>query len=317
MYILRRLSRSLLIFCLLLINLISGETLHAQCCSTGSPVGASTYVGVLNKNSVRFTTFFRQSLSDVYYKGNSPSDDSLDMANSAHYHFWGLSVEYGITHKLTAQFDMGYFFDKIVDFRNPLLTDHNGKGLSNGLILLKYGIYINPAKLVEISGGLGLKFPFSKKPMTAPNGTLLQLDARPSTNAFGIAGTLMASKEFSDISLRTFLLNKYEYNFSNINEYQSGQLLLISLFISKRIIPRLFGILQVRNDLHGKDVQKGTEEVNTGYHLVVLTPQISYSILGKWNLSFLYDIPIYKNYQGKQLTPLYSYALSLTCDFTN
>jgi len=314
---LQRLSRRLLISSLLAIFTGSGIISFAQCCSTGSPVGASTYVGVLNKNAIRITSFFRHSFSDLYFEGTSPSKDSLDMATNAHYSFGGMTLEYGITHKLTAQFDMGYFFNKIVDFRNSQLTDHNGKGLSNGTIMMKYGIYVNPAKLVEISGGIGLKFPFTRQPMTASNGTLLQLDARPSTNAFGLAGTLMISKEFSDIGFRTFLLNKYEYNFSNINEYRSGQLFLSSLFVSKRIIPRLFGIFQLRNDIHGKDVQKGKEEVNTGYHLLVLTPQISYSILGKWNLSFLYDIPVYKNYQGKQLTPQYSYALSLAHDFVN
>lgn len=317
MYMLQRLSNSWLRFCALTVFLGYFQFSYAQCCSTGSPVGASTYVGVLNKNTIRLTSFFRNSFSDIYFEGRSPSEDSLDMANNAHYSFGGLSIEYGITHKLTVQFDMGYFFNKTVDFHNSQLTDHNGQGLSNGTILMKYGIYVNPAKLVEISGGIGLKFPFTRQPMTASNGTLLQLDARPSTNAFGLSGTLMISKEFSDISLRTFLLNKYEYNFSNINEYQSGQLLLSSLFVSKRIIPRLFGIIQLRNDIHGKDVQKGNEEVNTGYHLLVLTPQVSYSILGKWNLSFLYDIPVYKNYQGKQLTPKYSYALSLTHDFVN
>ncbi|NVO19514.1 MAG: hypothetical protein HXX13_07425 [Bacteroidetes bacterium] len=309
-----RLSRLLLFLPFLTVFSLLQNSVFAQCCSTGSPVGASTYVGVLNKNSIRFTTFFRHSFSDVYYSGTAPSKDSLDMANNAHYSYQALSVEYGITHKLTAQFDMGYFYSKIVDFRNPILTDHNGKGLSNGLLMLKYGFYVNTARLIEFSGGLGLKFPFSRKPMTAPNGTLLQLDARPSTNAFGLTGTLMFSKEFSDITLRSFLLNRFEYNFSNINEYQSGPLMINSLFVSKRIIPRLFGILQVRNEIHGKDVQKGTEEVNTGYHLIVFTPQVSYSIMGKWSLSLLYDIPVYKNYQGKQLTPQYSYAISLARD---
>jgi hypothetical protein len=65
MYLLQLLSKSLLIICLLLINLFAGNFLQAQCCSTGSPVGASTYAGVLNKNTFRFTAFFRQSFSDI------------------------------------------------------------------------------------------------------------------------------------------------------------------------------------------------------------------------------------------------------------
>ncbi len=327
MFISLQLNKKLFILILTTLGLSVNFETYAQCCSTGSPVGASSYVGVLNKNSIRFTTFFRHSYSETYFSGTKPSADSLDMANNAHYSYAGLSIEYGISHKLTAQFDMGYFFNKILDYRNTLLTDPNGKGFSNGLALLKYGIYVNPAKLIEVTGGMGLKFPFSRTLMVNSGGNPLPLDARPSTNALGIVGTLMVSKEFQDIKLRSFILNRYEYNFSNINEYRSGQLLLNSLFVSKRIVPRLFGIVQLRNEVHGKDSEKIADEegtgyhhgfsANTGYHLVMLTPQVSYSIAGKWNLSIMYDVPVYKNYQGKQLSPEYSYAVSLTRDFSD
>ncbi len=309
------LNRFLVPGLLIVFLIICGSDLWAQCCSTGNPVGASTNVGILDKSSARVTGFFRNSYSEIYYEGSKPSEDTQDMANNAHYSFSGISVEYGVSHRITAQLDMGYFFNKIVDFRNELLTDHNGQGLSNGLAMLKYGLYINPSKKFEVTTGLGLKFPFGMEPKKASNGTLLQLDARPSTNAFGLTGTVLISKEFPDLHIRTFLLNRYEYNFSNKNDYMSGQLLLNSLFVSKRIVPRLFGIIQLRNELHGKDIQKGEEEVNTGYHLLVFTPQLSYSIGGLWNLSFLYDIPVFKNYQGKQLTPQYSFAFSLAREF--
>jgi hypothetical protein len=310
------LSKLLPVF-LLISALLAGNSTLAQCCSTGSPVGASTHVGVLNKNAIRVITFYRHSFSDIYYKGTSPSEDLVDMSDDAHYDFGGLTVEYGLTHRLTIQADAGYFFNKVVNFHNTLLTDQNGKGMSNGNFLLKYGLYIDPAKLVEITLGAGLKYPFTRQPATAPNGSALQLDARPSTNAFGFISTLLLSKEFAPITLRTFMLNRFEYNGFNINDYQTGMLYINSLFISKKIVKRLFGILQLRNEIHGKDIQDGIEETNTGYYLMVLTPQISYSIAGLWNLSLLYDIPVYKNYQGKQLTPDYSYAISLSRDFSN
>ena len=301
----------------LIFALFSGKSIYAQCCSTGSPVGASTHVGILNKNAIRVITFYRHSFSDIYYKGTKPSDDKVDMSENAHYDFGGLTLEYGLSHKLTLQADAGYFFNKEVNFSNPVLTDHNGRGLSNGNLMLKYGLFVDPVKLVEITIGAGLKYPFSRKPSTAANGTLLQLDARPTTNAFGFAGTLLLSKEFSPITMRTFMFNRFEYNGFNINDYQTGKLLTTSVFISKKIIKRLFGILQLRNEIHGKDLQNGKKETNTGYHLMVLTPQISYSIAGLWNLSLLYDVPVYKDYQGKQLTPQYSFAVSLTRDFSN
>jgi hypothetical protein len=299
------------------IALFSGYQVSAQCCSTGSPVGASTHVGVLNKNAIRIITFYRHSFSDVYYEGSNPSEDIIDMSDDAHYDFGGLTFEYGLTHRFTLQADAGYFFNKIVNFHNPLLTDQNGQGMSNGYILLKYGLYIDPVKLVEITVGAGLKYPFTRQPATAPNGSALQLDARPSTNAYGFVGTLLLSKEFAPVTLRTFMLNRFEYNGFNVNDYQTGMLYINSIFVSKKIVKRLFGIVQLRNEVHGKDVQDGMEETNTGYYLVVITPQISYNIGGLWNLSFLYDFPVYKNYQGKQLTPDYSYAVSLSRDFSN
>jgi hypothetical protein len=297
--------------------LILVKPVYPQCYSTGSPVGASTHVGLLNKNAIRVITFYRHSFSEEYYEGKKPSTDEIDMSDNAYYDFGGLTLEYGLTHKFTLQADAGYFFNKIVNFHNPALTDHNGQGMSNGTLLLKYGLYIDPVKLIEITIGAGLKYPFTRTPATAPNGSQLQLDARPSTNAFGFSSTLLLSKEFAPLTLRTFILNRFEYNGFNINDYQSGKLFTTSVFVSKKIAKRFFGIVQLRNEIHGKDIQDGVEETNTGYHLMVVTPQLSYSIAGLWNVSLLYDIPVYKNYQGKQLTPQYSYAVSLSRDFSN
>jgi hypothetical protein len=302
---------------LLILAFLPVQPLYSQCCSTGSPVGAATHVGLVNKNTLRTITFFRHSFSDIYYRGSSPSDDEVDMADNAYYDFAGMTLEYGLTHRITLQADAGYYFNKVVNFHNPVLTDHNGRGMSNGTFILKYGLYLDPAKQIEITAGAGIKYPFTRQPATAPNGTLLQLDARPSTNAFGFIGSLLISKEFSPITTRIFLLNRFEYNGPNINDYQTGELLLTSLFVSKKIVRHFYGNLLFRYEIHGKDIQDGKEETNTGYQLMVLSPQLSYSVAGLWNVSLLYDVPVYKNYQGKQLTPQYSYAISLSRDFGN
>jgi len=55
--------------------------------------------------------------------------------------------------------------------------------------------------------------------------------------------------------------------------------------------------------------------VNSGYYLLTLVPSLSYSIAGIWNLTAVYDIPLYKYYNGKQMTPSYSFAISLSRDF--
>ncbi len=316
MYMLTILNRLLPAF-LLVSAFLPLNSADAQCCSTGSPVGASTQVGIVNKGTVRAITFFRHSFSDIYYRGSVPSNDEIDMSDDAQYDFWGVTIEYGLTHRLTLQADAGYFINKLVNFSNPVLTDHNGRGLSNGTLMLKYGLFVNQAKHIEVSAGLGVKFPFSRQPATASNGTLLQLDARPSTNAYGVTGSLLLSKEFDPLTMRIFMLNRFEYNGFNINDYQSGKLLITSVFVSKKLANRFFGIVQLRNEIHDKDIQDGQKETNTGYHLMVVTPQLSYSVAGRWIISALYDVPVYKNYRGKQLTPKFAYAVSLSRDFSN
>ena len=55
--------------------------------------------------------------------------------------------------------------------------------------------------------------------------------------------------------------------------------------------------------------------INSGYDLITVSPQLSYSIVGKWNVTALVYLPVFKYYNGKQITPKYSFALSLTRDF--
>ncbi|MEI6455911.1 MAG: hypothetical protein WCO93_06445, partial [bacterium] len=61
-------------------------------------------------------------------------------------------------------------------------------------------------------------------------------------------------------------------------------------------------LLQVRGEWKTNDKDKGNNVVNSGYYLLTLLPQLSYSIAGKWNVTFVFDIPMCKNYNGKQMT---------------
>jgi hypothetical protein len=92
--------------------------------------------------------------------------------------------------------------------------------------------------------------------------------------------------------------------------------------VSKKIVRYLFGIVQFRSEWKTNDTDNanlnengGHGVINSGYNLITVTPQLSYSLAGKWNITLLCDIPVYKNYNGKQMTPNYSFAVSLTRDF--
>jgi hypothetical protein len=305
---------------LAVILLFHPGTVHAQCCSTGSPVGASVYVGILGKNYLRVATFYRHSYSDKYYEGDSHADNNP--LQSANYNFTGLAFGYGLTRRLTLEMDFGYFINK-----TQVYLDNNvfngmkttGYGLSNGGVNLKYGIFVKPAKQIELTAGAGFRYPFTFDPQMV-NGIQLNRDIQPSTNAFSANALVFFNIGFPSVTMRLFTTNRYDYNFpgkgsTDTTRYKYGNILLNSVFVSKKIAKYFFGILQVRNEYKTHDTYGGKTEVNTGYEILYLSPQLSYSIAGKWNITVVFDMPVYKNYTGRQLTPSYSYAISLSRDF--
>ena len=291
----------------------------AQCCSTGSPVGASVYVGVLGKKYLRAITYYRHSYSDSYYENDHKTSENVQLSNSS-FNFAGLAVAYGVTKRLTIELDAGYYFDKTQNYKN-IDYQAKGYGISNGTLTFKYGTIIKPIQQIELTTGIGLRFPFSTNPQVV-DGVQLNRDVQPSTNAFGASVLLFFNKGFPALTLRLFSINRYDYNFPDGKNYKYGNTLLNSIFISKKIVTYFFGILQFRSEWKTNDkdfahtnTEGGDNVINSGYILLTLSPQLSYSIAGKWNITGSFDIPVYKNYNGKQMTPKYSFALSLTRDF--
>lgn len=302
-------SRNLLFF--LILFLVTPYYAFPQCCSTGSPVGASVYVGVLQQKDLRVIAFYRHNYSNTYYEGSDQVSEN-NILKSSNYNFGGFAFGYGITKRLTAEVAFGYFFNKTQDF-NYVDYQEKGYGLSNGAVTFKYGAYVKPAKQLELTLGLGFLYPFSKTPQSV-DGVQLSRDVQPSTNSFALTGLLFFNKGFEAVSMRLFSINRYDYNFQDQSGYQYGGVLMNSIFVSRKIIPYFFGILQLRSEYRWQDQENNVDRPNTGNFLLILSPQLTYSIVKKWNLSVLCDIPIYKNYNGKQLTPNYSVAVALTRD---
>lgn len=324
-------TKPALIILICAVSLLTPHISKSQCCSTGSPVGASVYVGVLGKNYLRAITYYRHSYSDTYYVNDHKTQDNLALYNSS-FNFAGIVFAYGVTKRLTIEIDAGYYFDKIQNghyhdqhLDSTINYQNKGFGLSNGTLTFKYGTIIRPVHQIELTTGFGVRFPFSSNPQYN-DGKQVTRDLQPSTNSFGVSEMLFFSKGFPSITLRVFSINRYDYNFRARNDYiqhtdyKYGNILLNSVFVSKKIMKYFFGILQIRNEwkTNDKDFLKDGDHhkvTDSGFDLVTVTPQLSYSIVGKWNLMASCDIPLYKYYHGKQMTPAYSVAISLTRDF--
>ncbi len=284
-------------------------------------MGASVYVGVLGKNYLRAITYYRHGSSVDFYESDHrvPGNGGPSEISNSSFSFTGAAVAYGFTKRLTIELDAGYYINKTQVWNNGY--KNQGNGFSNGTLTFKYGTIIRPVQQIELTTGFGIRFPFSANPRYV-NGAILSPDVQPSTNSFGVSEMLFFNKGFPAITLRLFSINRYDYNFANNLNYKYGNVLLNSVFVSKKLVKYFFGILQIRSEWKTNDQDHsnpnefgGSKVINTGFVLVTASPQLSYSIVGKWNLTASYDIPLYKYYNGKQMTPAYSFAISLTRDF--
>ncbi|MBI5538813.1 MAG: hypothetical protein HY951_02045 [Bacteroidia bacterium] len=297
------------------------SNIYSQCCSAGSPVSASIYVGILEKNSLRINSFYRHSQNLYYYEGTKKLTE-YGIYKYTRLDFTSLSIGYGLAKRVSVEFETGYFIDKKRELKDFDYVEL-GRGIGTGNISFKYCPYKSIPKEIEVTLSGGLKFPFSNEnshDINHPN-VELSKDLQPSTHSYGISANFFITKNFPKHNRRLFTNNRIEYNFLN-KDYQYGWLLSNSLFISNQLFKRCFAVLEVRNELRGVDKILQTDNVmlelndRTGGQIVLVSPRIMYAIGGKWNISILYDIPVYRNYNGKQMGLEKSISVSLSKDFS-
>lgn len=304
-------------FCVILFLLaVSIKPAASQCFSSANPVGGSTNLLVLDEKTFRFVGYYRHAYSNRYFEGSSKSD--FNQVNKANYNYGGAILAFGLFPKLTLETEWGYFFNKTYHFNVPADTELSGSGFYNTVVSGKFSILTDYAHRFYISGSVGAKIPLSLD-SKVKDGITLPIDLQPSTNAFGSVVQLFFVKESSESGMRYFLISRYEYNFPNRNDYQLGQAIMTSFFVSKHLPDHWLpgdwtAIIQIRNETRTKNRREGDLEVATGGSVFLLSPQVNYSIHEKWNVSFIFDIPAYQYLNGIQLAYNYAFTINLARD---
>jgi hypothetical protein len=291
----------------------------AQCCSQGTPMSGDANVGVLKKGGVKVGAFSKHSKSK-----RINSEENKTKLVDANFNFIGFSLAYGITHKLTAEFESGYFLNKTQNLEfSDENVQYNGFGLTNGTIYLKHVLLKNDSSNFELSGGLGFKFPFSEQYQSI-DGTDLGIDNLPSTYAPGIAAKLLVFKKSEKLKTAFVLMLKGDYNFENYNRYKFGPSLTTSFMASKNlkfIDKNLTGILQVRHSFRDMDTQTSfspetlgekSKVVTSGSSLIFIAPQLSVMWFKKLSTSLSYDIPVYQRFNIDRLENIGAVMFSCT-----
>lgn len=306
---------------ILLILSLSNQVLQAQCfTSSGNPVGGTGNMGAMDKSKLRSSLFYRYSYSDRYFEGSEKYQGGNEVLQEARYNYLGFLAAYGLSDRLTVEAEAGYFMDKtqVYYLENTVLQ---GYGFSNLVLSLKPRIFYKPDKRFEFTCALGANIPFSTEPQ-ALNGVTLPINIQSSTGSYGLVFQSYLVKENSFRAIRFFWVSRVEKYFENPQEYLPGTSMMNSLFFSKHLIMENWKlgdwtlILQLRNQFSNRATRSNQSIESSGHFLLYLVPQLNLSLGEHWNVSALFDLPVYRYYNGIQIANKYAFALSMIRDFS-
>lgn len=281
-------------------NCINGAAIGGM-----TPVSGTTNIGVLQKKNMRSLLFYKFGQGNKFFKGDVVQDTG-DI-KSLRYHYAGLVLGYGISDRFTVEAETGYFLEKSQDWG---IENFSSSGLSHLLLSAKYNLYFSPARELEFSTGVGVKLPLQFETNSLPQHIM------PSTGDYSGILTLFFHKGFSESKSRFIIINSTGYNsIINSNQYQYGMFNYTSFIFTKSIMEKWTGILELRNELRTHDQQYKDQVVNSGGWSVNIAPQINFSY-SYFNLSFLFDYPLYQYLNGSQLGMNYSASLNLNWEFS-
>jgi hypothetical protein len=192
----------------------------------------------------------------------------------------------------------------------PGIDSYKGYGLGDLGLYAKFNVYSNPRLRLTISPTLGVKFPVGVFDQEVEN-VQLPISVQPSAGSYRYLANLFVSKGFGKVSLAEFASYEYSQLIESENfYYRYGDQWIAALYFNYRPWKRLTIDLQERNEYRTKSTRENDEIIeSSGYDVVFFTPQVTYSFKHDWYLSTYGDIPLYKYYNGIQLS--FGYAISM------
>ena len=299
---------TILVFCIVI---SIGNRAFAQCCASGNPFISDAEQPALQSRVLTAALNYRYSHSEQYYHDDSPYHD-LNFSQTANVNYAELQLAYGVTKWLTVMGDVGYFFNKTLhtEGQDPM----RGYGLGDASLYLKFNLYSNAKSRFTISPSIGMKFPIGVFDQEVDY-VKLPISVQPSSGSYKYMGTIFISKGIAkNMALAGFVSYEYAQLIESENfYYKYGQQWIGAIYFNYKIIKNLSLDLQIRNEYRAKAIRENSEIVeSSGYDVTYFTPQLTYAFKYNWYLSIFGDIPLYKYYNGIQMSFGYAFSLRLT-----
>lgn len=258
---------------------------------------------------LQVNTYYKYGYSSGYMQNDHSSD--FKFVKNANSGFVGLLVGYGITKRFTAEAEAGYYLNRTQNFDLDYYKyTLNGYGGSSVTLSGKYNLIKDTLRDIEFTVGVGVKLPWSRQPQIV-NGVELSEDVQPSNGAYGLVIRSFLFKAFDNTDVKVFMMNTVNINSTSMRNYKEGNAYLTSLFVSKTFLKNWTVIGQMRNEVREYAYRDDIKVASSGGYRFVFVPQINYSIKKKYNISALYEIPVYQNYYGIQLKDQYAFSINL------
>jgi hypothetical protein len=281
---------------------------QAQCCSSGNPFISDAEQPALQSKVLTSSLTYRYSNSSQYYANDSPFND-LPFEQRSYSNYLEFQVGYGVTNWMTVMADLGYFINKTLTTSGE--DPYRGYGLGDAELYLKFNAYTNPKARLSISPSFGIKFPIGVFDQEVDN-VQLPITVQPSSGSYKYTGNVFISKGISKkMAMAGFLSYEYSQLIESDNfYYKYGDQWIGAIYCNYHIWKGLSLDLQLRNEYRAKSTRENSEIVDaSGYDVIFLTPQLTYGFKHNWYLSAYSDIPLYKYYNGVQMS--FGYAVSL------
>lgn len=294
----------------LLLNL-TGTKAFSQCCASGNPFIGDAEQPALQSKVLTVALTYRYSHSEQFYHNDSPYHD-LNFTQTANVNYTELQLAYGVAKWLTLMGDLGYFFNKTLQTGGQEAM--RGHGLGDAALYMKFNLYSNAKARFTISPSIGMKFPIGVFDQEVDH-VKLPISVQPSSGSFKYLGNIFISK---GIAKKMAVAGFVSYEYAQLIEsenfyYKYGQQWIAALYYNYRLIKWLSLDLQVRNEYRAKAIRENNETVeSSGYNVTCFTPQITFTIRQSWYVSAFSDIPVYKYYNGIQMSFGYSVSLRVT-----
>ena len=290
-------------FLMLNLSNISGQA----CCSGGVPISNNIGIRPVDVKQITIRGLYDANFLNSFYNGSDKLDDATVKRLSQTFFIQGI---YGVTDRLSFNTMFSYVYHKRT-VNNPISSDpvSTNSGFGDALFLIQYQFLRFKTSSFYLT--IGPKIPIGKSDLRDENDILLPADLQPGTGSWdAIAGTGYVKTNFirPTMNLTMTLVSKFNsysdrYNGSQQYKYGNDYQFLFGLtdsFLIRKLILNP-GIL-MRFWHTSSDKVDGNDFPNTGGSWVYLVPSINFAVNQRFSTFISFEIPIYQNLNGTQLS---------------